>query len=183
MSWIKGTASNYNDLSDKLVAAATGISLQSVDSIAAGGTGYSIGDILTLSGGTFSLAAQVEVLAVSSGVVTSVRLFNAGVYTVAPADPVATTGGAGDCTLNCTFAANGWTARINEVYDSPNKRVWLEGSGGGLTKSSWAGAPSTAQLRTTIISSFTAVLVTIQAILGTSSRVSHLDFSMVVLHP
>ncbi len=132
MSWIVGTATDYNDLSDELVAAATGTSLETVDSVAAGGSSYVVGDILTLSGGTFTIAAQVEVTAESSGAVTGTRRYNDGVYTVAPGDPVSTTGGTGTgCTLNCTFATNGWTAHINQVYSSPNKEVWLEGSGGG----------------------------------------------------
>lgn len=132
MSWIKGTATDYNDLSNKLVAAATGDSLQSVDSIAAGGSSYVVGDILTLSGGTATIAAQVEVLTVSSGAVTAVRRVNDGVYTAAPTDPVSTTGGTGTgCTLNCTFAGNGWTALLDAAYSGSNRNVILQGSGGG----------------------------------------------------
>jgi len=131
MSWIKGTATSYIDLSNKLVAAATGQSLQTVDSIADGGTGYSIGDILTLVGGTGTVAAQVEVLTVAAGVVATTRRVNDGVYTVPPTDPVATTGGAGTCTLNCTFASNGWTALLNAVRTGSDRDVILQGSGGG----------------------------------------------------
>lgn len=117
MSWIMGTASDHKDFSDKVVAAATGSSLQSVDSINAAGTGYVVGDILTLSGGTSTIAAQVEVTTVGgSGDVTAVRQYNDGVYTSAPGDPVSTTGGTGSgCTLNCTFASNGWTANLNST--------------------------------------------------------------------
>lgn len=131
MSWIKGAANGYIDLSNKLVAAATGQSLQTVDSIADGGTGYSVGDILTLVGGTGTVAAQVEVLTVAAGVVATTRRVNDGVYTVPPSDPVATTGGAGTCTLNCTFASNGWTALVDEVRTGSDRDVILQGSGGG----------------------------------------------------
>lgn len=132
MSWIKGVASSYIDLSDQVVAAATGTSLQSADSVANGGTGYSVGDILTLSGGTATIAAQVEVTAVSGGVVTAVRRVNDGVYSAAPSDPVSTTGGGGSgCTLNCTFAANGWTDLIDQVYSGSDREVMLQGEGGG----------------------------------------------------
>lgn len=117
MNLIMGKADDYRDFSDELVAAATGDSLVSVDGFAAAGTGYVVGNILTLVGGTFTAAAQVEVLTIGgSGEVTSVRLYNAGAYTttVFPGDPVSTTGGDGSaCTLNCTFAHNGWTVSRN----------------------------------------------------------------------
>lgn len=116
MSWIFGTATDYQDLSDKLVAAATGNSVASVDSVAAGGSGYSIGDIITLTGGTFSVAAQLEVVTLSGSAVATVRIYNAGVYTVNPSDPVAqgsTDGSGTGATFNLTFGDNGWTELIN----------------------------------------------------------------------
>ena len=114
MSWIKGSASDHKDFSDALVAAATGDSLSSVDSIVAPGTAYVVGDILTVVGGTGTIAAQVEVTTVSSGTVTAVRRSNDGVYTAPPTGTLTTTGGTGTgCTLTCTFAANGWTALRN----------------------------------------------------------------------
>jgi hypothetical protein len=132
MSWIRGTASNHIDLSNDLVEAMTGSSLQTVDSIAVGGSSYVVGDILTLSGGTSTIAAQVEVTAVSVGAVTAVRRYNDGVYTVTPSDPVSTTGGSGTgCTLNCTFASNGWTANRNTTWSGSEREVLMEGSGSG----------------------------------------------------
>lgn len=134
MSWIIGQSSDYIDLSNDIVTAVTGTSLQSIDSIAAAGTGYSAGDILTLSGGTFTITAQVEVVTVGgSGDVTAVRIYNAGSgYTSAPGDPVSTTGGGGsDCTLNCTFAANGWTAERDTAYSGSDREVILNGEGDG----------------------------------------------------
>ena len=115
MSWIMGSADDYRDLSDKLVEVAVNDSLASVDSVQAGGSSYVVGDILTLSGGTALIAAQVEVTGVDGGgAVTAVRRYNDGVYTSNPTDPVSTTGGTGTgCTLNCTFANNGWTAQRN----------------------------------------------------------------------
>lgn len=135
MSWIRGNASGHIDLSNQLVAAATGRSLQTVDSVAAGGSGYSVGDIITLTGGTFSIAAQLEVLTVSSGAVLTVRIYNAGVYTVDPSDPVtqgsvSPSGGSG-ATFNCTFASNGWTAERDSTYSGSERQVILNGLGGG----------------------------------------------------
>lgn len=133
MSWILGQSSDYIDLSNDIVTAVTGTSLQSVDSIAAGGSSYVEGDILILSGGTFSIAAQVEVVTVSSGAVTAVRIYNAGSnYSSAPSDPVSTSGGSGTgCTLNCTFAANGWTAERDTAYSGSDREVILNGEGDG----------------------------------------------------
>jgi hypothetical protein len=75
--------------------------------IASGGTGYTVGDLLTISGGTFTTAAQVQVATVSGGVITAVSGVNAGVYTVAPTNPASVTGGTGSgATFNCSFAVN-----------------------------------------------------------------------------
>lgn len=134
MSWIIGTSSGHIDLSNDLVAAAVADSLQTVDSVAAGGSSYVVGDVLTLSGGTFTIAAQVEVTAVSTGAVTAVRRVNDGAYTttITPSDPVSTTGGTGTgCTLNCTFAHNGWTPLINQAWSGSDREVLLSGEGGG----------------------------------------------------
>lgn len=108
------SATNYRNLLTQLVQLATGQHLSAVDSIAAGGTGYTVGDVLTLSGGTASHASTVEVLTAPGGVVGSVLIKNYGAYTAPPSDPVSTTGGTGTgCTLNCTFDNTGWTALRN----------------------------------------------------------------------
>lgn len=111
MSWHTGTATTYQDGLSRLEEICTSNSIAASVTVTAGGTGYTVADILTLVGGTFSPnAAQVEVTAVSGGVVTAVRVTNGGAYTVNPGTPVATTGGTGTgCTLTPTFASNGWT--------------------------------------------------------------------------
>lgn len=78
----------------------------SMDSVAAGGSGYVIGDTITLAGGTFSTATVLEVLTVSSGAVVTVAIVNPGRYSAAPADPVAqgsTSGGGTGATFNMTY--------------------------------------------------------------------------------
>ena len=71
--------------------------------IASGGTGYSVNDVITVSGGT-GTAIQLTVAAVSSGVITSVTITNFGLYTVAPASPASVTGGTGaGATFNLSF--------------------------------------------------------------------------------
>ncbi len=69
-------------------------------SVSAGGTGYVVGDILTVVGGTFTSVAKFVVSAVSSGAVSTVTAIGYANYSVAPTTPAATTGGTGTgCTL------------------------------------------------------------------------------------
>lgn len=62
--------------------------------IAAAGAAYTTGDIVTLVGGTFSVAATLQVTA-AAGNVTAFTVVNPGVYTVVPGASVAVTGGTG----------------------------------------------------------------------------------------
>lgn len=82
----------------------TGVQNVTVATVAVGGTGYAVNDVLTVSGGTFGEAAQAKVTAAPAGVVTAVQLLNAGTYTANPSSPAATTsaGGTG-CTLTLTL--------------------------------------------------------------------------------
>jgi hypothetical protein len=76
-------------------------------SLSAGGTGYTVNDVLTLVGGTFTIAATLTVTAVSGGVITAVSITNNGVYTVAPSIPASVTGGTGTgATFNASFGIN-----------------------------------------------------------------------------
>lgn len=72
-------------------------------SIGTAGTGYSVSNILTLSGGTSSIPATIKVTAVNAGVVTAFVVLNPGAYTILPTNPVSTTGGNGTFTLNATW--------------------------------------------------------------------------------
>jgi len=73
--------------------------------IQAGGTGYTLNDVVTLVGGTVAtVAATYTVTAVSAGVVTAVTPLNFTAYTVLPTNPVSVTGGTGTgLTLNVTY--------------------------------------------------------------------------------
>ncbi len=77
--------------------------------IAAGGSGYTLHDILTVSGGTLvagGRATMARVTAVDgSGAVTEIELDNEGeAYTSTPANPASTTGGSGTgCTLTVSY--------------------------------------------------------------------------------
>jgi hypothetical protein len=74
------------------------------------GTGYSINDVLTLSGGTSTTAATFQVLGVTStGQVTIVGLVSSGSYQVLPSTPTPVTGGTGSgCTLTVRFTDPPW---------------------------------------------------------------------------
>ena len=95
------------------VSLCNGISRARSAVVAAGGTGYKVGDILTVSGGTnIARAAQFVVDAVDpQGVVTSVRLFlnRSGGYTATPGNPASTTtnGAGASCTLTITYQSGG----------------------------------------------------------------------------
>lgn len=53
--------------------------------LTAAGTGYNVGDPLTIVGGTFTTPAQFSVATTSSGgVITGINLVNSGTYTIAP---------------------------------------------------------------------------------------------------
>ena len=59
------------------------------EAIAAGGSGYFVGDQFSITGGTFSVPAVGMVSEVAAGVVTNAKLVERGVYTVVtpPASP------------------------------------------------------------------------------------------------
>ncbi|WP_292229336.1 SGNH/GDSL hydrolase family protein [Brevundimonas sp.] len=60
------------------------------------GSGYVVGDVLTLTGGTFTSPAQVRVGAVNgSGAIISLAVTDSGAYSVVPNNTVAVTGGSG----------------------------------------------------------------------------------------
>jgi hypothetical protein len=64
--------------------------------VTSGGTGYTVGNVVTLVGGTpVASAATVTVTAVSGGVVTAVTPGNFGAYSSLPPSPTSVTGGSG----------------------------------------------------------------------------------------
>jgi hypothetical protein len=87
-------------------AAGTAIIGIGTAAIAAAGTGYVAGDVITLSGGSFNTAGKITVTTVGgSGAVTGISVFSQGDYTAAPSSPVATTGGFGaGCTLTIQWS-------------------------------------------------------------------------------
>ena len=81
--------------------------------VAAGGTGYTVGNTLTVVGGLGQIDTELTVSTVSgAGAVTGVTISNAGQYATAPSNPVSVTGGTGSA------------ATFNLVFDNPYK-FWV----------------------------------------------------------
>jgi hypothetical protein len=103
--------------------------------ITSGGTGYTVGDVLSMVGGTlatgFPTAGTYTVATVSSGVVTAVTVTNFSQYTVLPTNPVSTTGGTGTgCTLNIVYNA-GSVYNITNAGSGYVEQPTVSFSGGG----------------------------------------------------
>lgn len=93
------------DIGKVIVIKAAGAARYKANSatISAGGSGYVVGDKITVSGGTTQLAGEFRVDAVSAGAVTAVSVRKRGYYSALPSNPVSTTGGTGTgCTLTLT---------------------------------------------------------------------------------
>jgi hypothetical protein len=116
--------------SGALDAAVVLVDEASAVTISAGGTGYTVGNVLTVQGGTLETngtRTTATVTTVSSGVVTGVSISNVGEWATAPAGAAATTGGSGTgCTLTLTtvksacmriFAASALTVHISANVD------------------------------------------------------------------
>jgi len=99
--------------------------------VAAGGTGYSVSDIITVAGGTYTETATFSVATVSGSTVLTVTPVGTGYYSTTPSNPAATTsvaGGSG-CTLTITWQdlANGTstTAEKHMVLHNSNEDVYF----------------------------------------------------------
>lgn len=79
---------------------------KSVDAIATAGSGYAVGDTITLAGGTFSTATVLTVDSVSGGAITAASITTAGRYSVDPTNDVAqgaTSGGGTGAEFTMTY--------------------------------------------------------------------------------
>lgn len=79
--------------------------------IQSGGTGYTVGDVLSIVGGTPTGAtATATVTTVSSGVITGISVTTGSNYSVLPSNPVSVTGGTGTgATLNLSWGVVSFT--------------------------------------------------------------------------
>lgn len=125
------TATDYDDALLRLLDLAVNNNVIAV-AIASGGTGYVVGEILTVTGGTVvaGLTALLEVTSVAAGVVDGVRVFSCGAYSANPGNPVSTTGSANDdATFNLTFSTQNWI--VNRNVASSTSVIDIVGTAGG----------------------------------------------------
>jgi hypothetical protein len=84
--------------------------------VSAGGTGYTVGDVLTVSGGTRATAATFTVATLGGGgAVATVTVSNGGNYWTFPTEPASVTGGTGSgatFTFTATAEASSTNARF-----------------------------------------------------------------------
>jgi hypothetical protein len=98
--------------------------------ITLGGTGYTVNDVLTVSGGTFASAVTITVTSVSGGVITGANYANFGNYTVLPSNPVSVTGGTGSsATFTISWGVNAYT--ITNAGSGYVEQPIISFSGGG----------------------------------------------------
>ena len=137
---------------DRLISFSSSGSVQS-GRIFNGGTGYVVGDVLTISGGTFTTAAVFTVTQVSTGgVITAASLTTPGSYTSAPNNPALVTGGTGtgaSGVLKFSTYTNTVTALTDEAGNVDTKingnlyiNLYKSSSAGVITSVNGASAPS-----------------------------------------
>ena len=108
--------------------------------VTAAGSGYTVGDTLTLVGGTFSAAGIFTVTSVDgSGAVTGINLTTVGTYTVAPSGARTTTslnsggylgsGNGTSCTITANFGIKTFSVTPGSLYDAA-PAVTISGGGG-----------------------------------------------------
>ena len=104
--------------------------------LVAAGTGYAVGDLLTLAGGTSTAAAMLTVSAITDGgVISGINLTSGGVYTIAPTNPVSITGGHG---TGATFTMNFGIGAVTVVtpgkwYNSTGPTLGVTNGGAAFT--------------------------------------------------
>jgi hypothetical protein len=110
------------------------------------GTGYAVGDLLTVVGGTFTLPVTLTVSAVTSGgVISGFNITNPGVYTIAPANNVSVTGGHGaSAAFSLVFGIIGVTVANPGTGYVSAPGLTVSGGGGGT------GAQLTANLAVSV---------------------------------
>ncbi|CAB4133502.1 hypothetical protein UFOVP250_213, partial [uncultured Caudovirales phage] len=120
-------------------------------SLVSGGTGYTVGDILTFVGGTFTDVLQYTVTSVSGGVITGTSVLTAsfGIYSVLPpSTPATVTGGTGSgATFNLTWTLRGVTVNNAGSGYIEQPTVTFSG-GGGSGASAYATVGSDAVVKT-----------------------------------
>lgn len=107
---------------------------KSVSSIGAAGSGYIVGEVLNVGGGTLFSSfngGQIEVTSVNgSGGITGAIVYQPGYYSALPSNPAAVAGGSGTgATINLTGSTSSdYPEAIMEIEGAWNKGIKLSGS-------------------------------------------------------
>lgn len=140
MPFIVGTATDYEDLITQLadMAASTKVGSAAVVGVV-GTSGYAIGDVLSVTGGTATHTCTLRVTGVTAGQVDTAVPLSAGAYTALPSNPVSTTivsgAGVGTVTFNLTGAstANNWTVAREQDVGTTKELVLTNTASNGST--------------------------------------------------
>jgi len=128
------------------------MAISGTPTITSGGTGYTVSDVLTFVGGTFTAAGALTVTSVSGGVITGVSVSSFGAYTVLPSNPISVTGGTGS---SATFTST-WAVR--SAFPAPTitnagsgyveqPAITFSGGGGGSGAAAYATVGSAVTLK------------------------------------
>ena len=83
--------------------------------IADGGTGYDVADVLTVVGGTGTVAT-LRVTSESGNVIDGIEILTGGSYSVVPGNPVSVTDtGNSDATFNLTYSVVGTGGNVSKI--------------------------------------------------------------------
>jgi hypothetical protein len=124
------------------------LGLISSSTIGSGGTGYTVGNVLTLVGGTSTVVAQITVSTVSSGVITGFTVSASGTYTAAPSNPASLSGGTGSgATLNTNFTVNSTFTITNAGSGYIEQPTVTFSGGGGSGAAAYATVGGTPQIK------------------------------------
>jgi len=112
-----------------------------------GGTGYTVGNTLTVTGGTGG-NCTITVSTVSSGVITGITFATTSPYTVLPTNPVSVTGGSGSsATFNLTYGISGVITITNAGSGYIEQPTITFSGGGGSGAAAYATVGSNTTFR------------------------------------
>ena len=138
--FFSGSASGYQQFVEYLADVVAGQGLMRPPSIETAGSGYAVGDTLTMVGGTADApgAAQLYVTSVdTNGGVVATHVINAGTYSTPPAGNMTSTGGSGTgAVFSGTFGTSNWEVLDEELPGGGHRELYLRsvlGSGSTVT--------------------------------------------------
>jgi hypothetical protein len=112
--------------------------------VSAGGSGYVVGEILTVVGGTNTVAAVLTVATVSGTAVATVNITTSGTYTASPTNPAATTsnlsGTGATFTLNFSVSSGFTITNAGSGYVEQPTVTFSGGGGSGAAAYATVGA-------------------------------------------